>query len=85
MCMVNTITGVSLLRRPLSSEFPLSCSVPDRLNVLSATIVDVLDAVQSIPQNSGCPLLEDAEVSLSALSRKSYRSSTDNACVLLTQ
>ena len=66
-------------------SFLFSCSVPDRLNVLSATIVDVLDAVQSIPQNRECPLLEDAEVSLSALSRKSYRSSTDNACMLLTQ
>lgn len=33
--------------------------------MLSATIVDVLEAVQSIPGNSQCPLLEDAEVLLS--------------------
>lgn len=53
--------------------------------MLSATIIDVLDAVQSIPQNSECPLLEDAQVSLSDPSRKSYRSSTDKACMLLPQ
>lgn len=35
--------------------------------MLSATTVEVLDAVKSIPQNSKCPLLEDAEVTLTAL------------------
>lgn len=78
-CLVNTVTGVSLLRRTLSSEFLLSCSVPDRL-MLSATMVDVLDAVQSMPQNSESPLLEDAEVSQPFLGRATDLPQTRPVC-----
>lgn len=62
MCMVRLITGASCLPGVLSSELPLFCSEPDRCNALPTGI---LDAVQSMPQNSECPRLEDAEVSLS--------------------
>lgn len=61
-CMFNLITDASCLPVALSSDLPVSCFLPDRCKC-SAT--DILDAVQSMPQNSECPCLKDGEVYLS--------------------
>lgn len=80
MCIFNLITGVSCL--PVA-EFRASCFLLFARQV-QCSATDVLDAVQSVPQNSECPCLKDAEC-LSALYRKTCGSPTDKACVHLTQ
>lgn len=76
MCMFNLITGVSCLPVALSSELPVSCSVPDRCIALPQM---VLDAVQSVPQN---PCLKDAEVfSQPFLGRPVHLSQTRPVCI----
>lgn len=80
MCMVRLITSASCLLRVLSSELPLFCSEPDRCNALPQVFWMLCNQ---------CPktvnvLIWKMQRCLSALSKKTYGSPTDKACVHLT-
>lgn len=81
MCMVRLITSASCLLRVLSSELPLFCSEPDRCNALPQVFWLLCNQ---------CPktvnvLIWKMQRCLSALSKKTYGSPPDKACVHLTQ
>lgn len=79
MCMFSLIKGASCLPVALRSELPALCQTDPMF------CHRFLDAVQSVPQNSECPCLKEAEVSQPFLERPMDLPQTREDCVHLTQ